>query len=197
MRADGLTASQQAKRSFQRKKLTMNRLIAISAGLGAVATLAAGCSSSGSSGTTASSSAPAASTAALHAQNSKFGQILVNSSGQTLYLLTADTGAKSTCSGTCASVWPPDTTTGTPANSGVTASLVGTTTRTDNTTQVTYDGHPLYTFAHDAKPGDVNGEGIATFGGTWYVVGTDGRAITSASAPATTSSPAGGGGYGY
>jgi predicted lipoprotein with Yx(FWY)xxD motif len=175
----------------------MNRLIAISAGACAVAALAAGCGSSSSKASNtppASSSAPAPSTS-LHAQSSKYGQILVDGSGRTLYLLTADTGTQSTCYGSCAGVWPPDTTTGMPANSGVTASLVGTTARTDNTTQVTYNGHPLYTFTHDAKSGDVNGEGVATFGGVWYVVGIDGNAIKSApSAPATSPS---GGGYGY
>jgi predicted lipoprotein with Yx(FWY)xxD motif len=204
LRADGLTASHQAKRWFQRKKFTMNRLIAISAGVGAVAALAAGCGSSSSSSSKtssappASSSAPAAS-AALHTVSSKYGQILVNASGQTLYLLTADTGTQSTCSSSCAAVWPPDTTSGMPSNSGVTASLVATTARADHSSQVTYKGHPLYTFAHDTKAGDVNGEGINTFGGIWYVVGVDGNAITSVpssmpSAPAPSTS---GGGYKY
>ncbi|MEZ0064565.1 putative lipoprotein with Yx(FWY)xxD motif [Streptacidiphilus sp. MAP12-20] len=182
----------------------MNRVIAITAGAAAVATLAVGCSSSTKNSVSSppSSSAPAATTA-LHAQSSKYGQILVDGSGRTLYLLTADTGAKSSCNGTCTSVWPPDHTTGTPTNSGVTASLVGTTTRTDHTAQVTYKGHPLYTFAQDSKAGDVNGEGIASFGGTWYVVGVDGNAITSvpSTAPSTTpSTPAPSpstGGYGY
>lgn len=189
----------------------MNRLIAVAAGAAALAAVAAGCSSSTSSKSSnppastsppASSSSPAASSG-LHTANSKYGQILVDSSGRTLYLLTADTGTQSTCSGTCASIWPPDTTTGTPANSGVTASLVSTSTRADHSTQVTYKGHPLYTFAKDSKAGDVNGEGIKTFGGTWYVVGTDGNAITSAtssqpSMPAPSSpSSSGGGGYGY
>ncbi len=180
----------------------MNRLIAISAGAVAVAALAAGCSSSGTTASSppASSSAPAAATA-LHAESSKYGQILVDGSGRTLYLLTADAGAKSSCYDACAAVWPPDTTTGTPTNSGVTASLVGTSARTDHTTQVTYKGHPLYTFAQDAKAGEVNGEGIASFGGTWYVVGVDGSAITSAPAapvPSTSGTPStSGGGYGY
>lgn len=180
----------------------MNRAIAIAAGAAAVAALAVGCGSSTKSAVTSppSSSAPAATTA-LHAANSKYGQILVDGSGRTLYLLTADSGSKSTCYGTCASIWPPDVTNGMPSSSGVTASMVGTTARTDHTTQVTYHGHPLYTFAHDAKSGDVNGEGIATFGGTWYVVGVDGNAITSAPAASTPSTPApstsGGGGYGY
>jgi predicted lipoprotein with Yx(FWY)xxD motif len=183
----------------------MNRLIALSAGAGALAALAAGCGSSSSSSSSSSkastntpstsSSATSAASTALHAQNSKYGQILVDGSGRTLYVLTADKGGQSTCYGACATIWPPDITTGMPADSGVTASMVGTTARTDHTTQVTYNGHPLYTFAHDAKPGDVNGEGIATFGGIWYVVGVHGDPVTSApSAPPTSSS---GGGYGY
>jgi len=74
--------------------------------------------------------------------------------------------------------------------------MVGTTARTDHTTQVTYNGHPLYTFTHDAKAGDVNGEGVATFGGIWYVVGVNGSPITSVpSTPAPSTS--GGGGYSY
>ncbi|MEY9854765.1 putative lipoprotein with Yx(FWY)xxD motif [Catenulispora sp. GAS73] len=188
----------------------MNRLIAVTAGVGAVAALAVGCGSSSSSSSSSkasstpssapssSSSTPAAS-AAVHTENSKYGQILVDGSGRTLYVLTADKGSTSSCYSTCAGIWPPDTTTGMPASSGVTASLVGTTARTDHTTQVTYNGHPLYTFSHDAKAGDVNGEGVATFGGIWYVVGTDGNAITAApsstpSAPAPSTS---GGGYNY
>lgn len=186
----------------------MNRLIAVTAGVGAVAALAVGCGSSSSSSSKASStpssapssssSAPAAS-AAVHTENSKYGQILVDGSGRTLYVLTADKGSTSSCYSTCAGIWPPDTTTGMPASSGVTASLVGTTARTDHTTQVTYNGHPLYTFSHDAKAGDVNGEGVATFGGIWYVVGTDGNAITAApsSTPSTPAPSTSGGGYNY
>ena len=173
----------------------MKRLITVSAGVGAVAALVAGCGSSSGKASNpppSSSSAPAASSA-LHAQSSKYGQILVDGSGRTLYLLTADTGGKSTCYGACAGVWHPDTTTGPPASSGVTASMVGTTARTDNTTQVTYNGHPLYTYTGDAKSGDVNGQGIATFGGIWYVVGIDGKAVTSA--PSGSSSSGGGSNY--
>lgn len=190
----------------------MNRVIAISAGVAALAAAAAGCSSSASSKPSnppppppASSSSPGTSTsAALHTESSKYGQILVDGSGRTLYVLTADTGSQSTCNGDCAAIWPPDTTTGTPTNSGVTASLVGTSPRMDHSTQVTYKGHPLYTYSKDSKAGDINGEGIATFGGIWYVVGTDGNAITAPStqpsqpstpAPSSPSSPSGG--YNY
>jgi hypothetical protein len=73
--------------------------------------------------------------------------------------------------------------------------MVSTITRTDHTTQVTYNGHPLYRFAADAKPGDTTGQGTTAFGGTWYVVGPSGTPITSA-APSPSSSGSGGG-YGY
>ncbi|WP_042367339.1 COG4315 family predicted lipoprotein [Streptacidiphilus neutrinimicus] len=184
----------------------MNRVLALPAVALAVAALAVSCSSSTknavSSPPSAGGASASASTAALHTASSKYGQILVDGSGHTLYLLTADTGGKSSCNGSCATFWPPDHTTGMPSTSGVTASMVGTTTRTDHTSQVTYNGHPLYTFVKDAKAGDVTGEGVTNFGGTWYVVGVDGNAIMSAPAspaPSPTSSGSGGsgGGYGY
>ncbi|WP_037607092.1 COG4315 family predicted lipoprotein [Streptacidiphilus rugosus] len=182
----------------------MNRVIAISAGAVAVAALATACGSTGNNVSSSSqppaSSAPAASGAAVHTASSKYGTILVDGSGHTLYMLTADTGGKSTCSGTCAVVWPPEHTSGMPSNSGVTASMVATTTRADHTTQVTYNGHPLYTFVKDTAPGVVNGEGITNFGGTWYVVGVDGNAIMAAPAAPSSPSPSpstSGGGYGY
>ena len=180
----------------------MNRYLALPAMALAVGALAVACSSSTKNAVSPppSSGGGSAAGAALHTASSKYGQILVDGSGRTLYLLTADTGSKSTCYGTCASFWPADHTTGTPSSSGVTASLVGTTARTDHTTEVTYKGHPLYTFVKDTKPGDVTGEGITNFGGTWYVVGVDGNPITSAPAapsPSSTGSGSGGGGYGY
>ena len=75
------------------------------------------------------------------------GKILVDSKGRTVYLFQKDTGSMSTCSGACATNWPPVTTTGKPrAGTGVTASMLGTTTRSDGTKQVTYNGHPLYLY---------------------------------------------------
>ena len=188
----------------------MKRLIAVGSGVAAMVALAAGCSSTSGSGSAsssapapASSSAPAASgsAASLKTAGSPDGQILVDGSGRTLYLFKADTGTTSTCNGSCATAWPPDTTKGAPSATGLTASDVGQSTRTDKSTQVTYAGHPLYYFSHDAKPGDVNGQGVTAFGGTWYLVGPSGSAITSSSSaatgtPSTTPSSSGyGGGY--
>lgn len=145
------------------------------------------------------SASPSASgtAATVKAAGSADGQILVDGSGRTLYLFEADTSSTSTCNGACAAAWPPDTTAGKPNSTGVTASLVGTSTRADRTTQVTYKGHPLYYFAGDSKPGDTNGQGSTAFGGKWYVVSPSGNAITTtaATSPTPTQSSGSGGGY--
>ena len=77
----------------------------------------------------------------------------------------------SVCSGACAQAWPPATNTGTPKASGaVKASLLGTTKRADGSSEVTYAGHPLYTFAGDTQPGQTTGQGSNGFGAPWWVV---------------------------
>ena len=105
-------------------------------------------------------------------QNSSLGSFLVASNGMTLYMFTQDTANTSTCYDTCASYWYPLLTTGAPvAGQGVTASLLGTTTRTDGSMQVTYNGHPLYTYSSDSAAGDTSGEGSQS---SWYVITPDG-----------------------
>jgi predicted lipoprotein with Yx(FWY)xxD motif len=119
--------------------------------------------------------------AALDVQSSRFGQILVDAHGRTLYLFAADKTKDSTCDGACATAWPPflaDSGATVDAMHGASASLVGTTARKDGTIQVTYNSHPLYYFAGDTKPGEINCQAIVNFGAAWYVVGTDGNAIT-------------------
>jgi predicted lipoprotein with Yx(FWY)xxD motif len=110
----------------------------------------------------------------------RLGQVLVDGSGRTLYLFAADSGTQSTCnSSACVQYWPPVLTSGAPqAGAGVDASLLGTTTRQDGTTEVTYSGHPLYYFITDKKAGDVTGQGINGFGGPWYVVSPSGMQIS-------------------
>ena len=112
------------------------------------------------------------------AMNAKLGQILVDGNGRTLYLFEADKGSSSTCYGACAAYWPPLLTGGAPmAGTGVNGSLLGTTKRTDGTTEVTYGGHPLYYVVTDHNPGDATGQAVSNYGAAWYVVGTDGRKI--------------------
>lgn len=108
-------------------------------------------------------------------QNATLGQFLADDQGRTLYMFLNDTSTTSTCYDACAKSWPPLLTQGQPtAGGGVNASLLGTTQRTDGTTQVTYNGHPLYYFANDAQPGDTKGQGIKQI---WYVVSPAGDAI--------------------
>ena len=113
-------------------------------------------------------------------KTSSLGTFLVDGNGRALYLWEADDGAKSTCSRACAQAWPPLTTSGTPKASGsVKASLLGTTKRTDGTSEVTYAGHPLYYFAGDTQPGQTTGQGSNGFGAPWWVVTPAGKAIQS------------------
>ncbi len=101
----------------------------------------------------------------------KLGKVIVDSDGFTLYDFHKDKGTTSSCYGGCANVWPPLTTTGKPqAGEGVSASKLGTTKRKDGTTQVTFAGHPLYTYTADSKPGEANGNDFSSFGGQWYAL---------------------------
>ena len=113
--------------------------------------------------------------------STSLGTFLVGPDGKSLYLFEADTSSQSTCSGACAQGWPPLTTSGSPvAGSGVTQSLLSTSQRDDGTTQVVYNGHPLYYFAGDSKAGDTNGEGSTAFGAGWDVVSPAGTKIEKA-----------------
>jgi predicted lipoprotein with Yx(FWY)xxD motif len=124
------------------------------------------------------------------------GTVLINSEGRTLYLFKADSGSQSACSGACATAWPPLLATGNPtAGTGLSASKLGTITRSGSTQQVTYNGHPLYLFVKDTKPGQTNGQGVTAFGAAWFALTPSG---TQASAPAPSSgggAASGGGGY--
>ncbi len=102
------------------------------------------------------------------AQNTNLGSYLVDSTGMTLYIRTKDTPGTSSCYNSCPTNWPPLLTNGAPtAGTGVTASLLGTTTRTDGTVQVTYNGWPLYYSNKDKVIGDTNGESVNS---VWYVM---------------------------
>jgi predicted lipoprotein with Yx(FWY)xxD motif len=106
-----------------------------------------------------------------------FGQALVDGEGRTLYLFTNDTqnSGTSSCTGDCLVAWPPLFTDGDPvAGTGVDAALLGTISLPDGTTQVTYNGWPLYYYAEDTAPGDVNGQGV---GGVWFLVSPTGEMI--------------------
>jgi predicted lipoprotein with Yx(FWY)xxD motif len=109
---------------------------------------------------------------------SRLGRILVDSKGITLYDFVKDKGTTSVCYGACAALWPPLISKGKPiAGPGVRASLLGTTKRKDGKLEVTYDGHPLYYFVTDRKPGQTTGQGVNQFGGPWWVLSPAGKEI--------------------
>ncbi len=152
---------------------------------GAIASALLGAACGGTSPATAVASpspspvaSPAATGTTIAVATSKLGQILVDGKGMTVYLFVADTGTTSNCYTSCATIWPPVLTTGAAqAGAGANASLLGTTTRTDGKTEVTYAGHPLYYFVQDKAAGDTTGQGINGFGGLWWVVSPSGAAI--------------------
>ena len=140
-------------------------------------------------GTSVTTSAPGG---AVGVATTSLGPVLVDSKGFTVYMLTADTKAHSTCSAQCLQYWP---LVPAPAGSdmspvqGVSAALA-TTKATSGALMLTAGGWPLYTFVKDMAPGQVVGEGVKTFGGTWYAVSPSGAPVMAAaeSAPATSSS---------
>jgi predicted lipoprotein with Yx(FWY)xxD motif len=177
----------------------------VAGALGLIALVAAACGSSGAATTAskapsvanAKSSAPVSVTTA---KNSKLGTILVDQAGLTLYTYTSDSKNMSTCTGACATEWPPLTlpagTTKASAGPGVTASKLGTFTRPGGVVQVTFGGMPLYRFSSDTMPGQANGQGVE---GKWFVVSATGAPVTastpstpatSSAVPSTTSTPA-------
>ena len=109
------------------------------------------------------------------AAESDFGTILFDDTGQAIYLFDIETTSQPRCYGPCADSWPPLLSDGAPvAGHRVKQALLATTERTDGTTQVTYDGHPLYLYAHEGKD-EVKCHDVFLNGGTWYAVQPDGR----------------------
>ena len=153
--------------------------VAACGGGGGAATAAAPPATSTTTATTTTTTTPTK-TVTVRVAKSSLGSILVDSTGRTLYLFKADVGTKSACAGACATAWPPLLATGKPtAGKGLTASKLGTITRSGGTRQVTYNGHPLYLFVKDTKPGDVTGQGLTAFGAAWFAVSPAGNQISS------------------
>jgi predicted lipoprotein with Yx(FWY)xxD motif len=152
----------------------------------------AGCG--GSDGGTGSAAPPQASAgrpAALGVTTAgSLGKVLVDARGRTLYAFEKDRAGRSACTGACAAAWPPLRVVGDPVvGAGLAASKVASASRSDGGPELTYDGHPLYRFSRDRKPGDTHGQGLREFGGRWSAVSPTGEIVTG--------STGSGGGYGY
>jgi len=173
------------------------KFLAALAALPIVALIVAGCGGGG--GGNASAATPKTTTgqpATVGVASTDIGSVLVNSDGRTLYAFQKDSGTMSACSGACAMEWPPAMANGKPsAGSGVDAGMIGTTHRSDGGTQLTYNGHPLYTFTGDSQAGDTNGQGLTDFGGAWHALSSSGSVVTSQ--PSSSSSSTSSGGYRY
>jgi predicted lipoprotein with Yx(FWY)xxD motif len=162
------------------------------AGLAVVALVTAACGSTSSGGSSSSGGSPsaAASASGTALRTTTIGgvKVLTSAKGFTLYWFVPDTSTKSNCNGACATIWPPVKGPAT-AGSGVTGKRA-TITRSDGSTQATYDGHPLYTYVSDTAPGQAKGNNLNASGGVWHEV-----TVSGAAAPASSSSSGGGGGY--
>lgn len=179
-----------------------NRWLA-AAGLAAATVMLAACGSSAASSPSAGSSttkAVVASGSGIKTVSTSQGKVLTNAKGLTLYWYAIDTASKSNCTGKCATFWPP-----VPASTKVSGVSLpgkfGSVTRSDGSKQLTYAGHPLYTFVEDTAPGTDKGNGVTTSGGAtadlWWAVTPSGAKLAVAPKPAASSSSGGGGGYGY
>jgi len=140
-----------------------------------------GSSSSGTTGSSGGSTSVSSARSAVSSWRSAYGAILVNGKGDALYAFSADTAKKSACANSCAAIWAPLDVSGVPKLApGLNTSLLGDVVRADGSHQLTYGGHPLYTYQADTGPHFVNGQGLKSFGGTWYVVSaTNGKLITT------------------
>ncbi len=162
--------------------MTRSRSLAFLAGAAAVplaALVVAGCGGSGANQTAAPPTTAGGQAATVGVATTGLGKTLVDSKGRTLYLFKKDSGTTSACAGECAADWPPLRANGNPTvGSGANASQIGTTTRSDGNPQVTYNGHPLYLYEGDQKPGDTNGQGSPAFGAAWYALSPAGKQVS-------------------
>jgi predicted lipoprotein with Yx(FWY)xxD motif len=157
----------------------------------------AGCGGGGDGEATASPAPPRTASggpATVGLATTGLGKVLVDSQGRTIYLFKKDSGTRSACSGACASAWPPVRANGKPTvGGGANASLVGTTMRSDGMPQVTYNGHPLYLYQGDQKPGDTTGQGSTGFGAAWWALSQAGSEVTGQASSSSGGSSYGGG----
>ena len=169
-------AEPKERRMSRSRSLTLAGLAAVPAAALAIA----GCGGGGGAAASAvPATTPSGHAATVGVAKTGLGRVLVDSKGRTVYLFEKDAGSKSACFGACATDWPPVRVSVKPTvGSGLKASLLGTTKRSDGAPQATYNGHPLYLYIGDQGPGQTTGQGISQFGDEWF-------ALSSGGAPAS------------
>jgi predicted lipoprotein with Yx(FWY)xxD motif len=178
----------------------------IGPGLAAAAMVLAACGTSGTGTDPAATAAAAghsdtgADPVAVKTMSTRKGTVLVNAEGRTLYWFAKDTSTKSRCNGSCATYWPPVLGKATATAATSLPHGFGTIKRTDGKAQVTYDGHPLYTYSGDTAAGQLNGNGLNASGGLWWAITPSGSELTakttsSSSGSGSSGSNSGGGGW--
>jgi predicted lipoprotein with Yx(FWY)xxD motif len=170
--------------------------------IAAIVLALAGCGGDGDEAAQTTTPAPSSSEQsnghALAVGDTDIGDVVVNASGRTLYMFTKDSGAKSSCSGDCAKQWPPAVLGGNSMSGpGIDRRKFSSIAGPAGSRQLTYGGHPLYTFAGDESAGELNGQGSDAFGGKWYALSPSGEPIEDQTQDEEKPSGGGGGGYGY
>jgi predicted lipoprotein with Yx(FWY)xxD motif len=188
---------------MNKRSIYLGALLAVIAAL-----VIAGCGGSSSSSSSGSESGGAENASATSSEGGSgegtiaaaeiegLGPVLVDAEGMTVYLYTPDKGTESTCYGECEAAWPPVVAAGKPtAGEGAMSTALGTTKRKDGTMQVTYEGHPVYTFSGDSASGEANGQELD---GTWFALDEAGEAVKGkASTPAESEESEESGSRGY
>jgi predicted lipoprotein with Yx(FWY)xxD motif len=171
-------------RNFKPAAVSLGAVAVIAAAFGS-AVPATSAAASSTSVAVRSSATSKASTMVLRARKIGSVTVVTNAKGRTIYSFAPDTSSKSKCNGSCAQLWPPVKGPA-KAGPGVTGKL-STIKRSDGSTQATYNGHPLYTYVGDAKPGQATGNNLNLSGGVWHEVPVKAKAVARAHAapPAT------------
>jgi len=158
------------------------RLLALGVALGAIGGAVVSVAAA-REGTASASHSHAAKGALVGLRKTALGTILVDARGRTLYLFEKDRNGISACNTACATYWPPLTSRATPrAGTGVQQSMLRLAKQHNGRRQVTYAGHPLYTFVGDKSSGQTTGEGLNNFGADWYALAASGQKVESSQA---------------
>jgi len=175
------------------KQLLSTRLLAVGialAAVGAATMLVAAAQAS----TSARSRFRAATGTLVALRKTALGAVLVDARGRTLYLFEKDRNGVSACNTACVKFWPALTSQGTPrAGKGVRQSLLRLGRPHNGLRQVTYAGHPLYTFVGDKRAGQTTGEGLNNFGADWYALAASGQKVEQAQSSSGGGYSSGGG----